>query len=76
MTIVSNKADVDPLTIHKSQGLTLDAVEVDMARIFAPGMAYVGLSRVRTLEGLTIKNLNPHLIKADKKAKKFYNNFK
>ena len=60
------------MTYHKSQGLTLEAVEVDMANVFAPGMMYVGLSRVKTLEGLTIKNFNPMAIKADPKALRFY----
>ena len=60
------------MTFHKSQGLTLDAVEVNMAQIFNPGMAYVGLSRVKTLEGLTIRNFNPRMIRADARALRFY----
>src|SRR5262245_61306067 len=43
------------LTIHKSQGLTLDKVYIDLGRgTFAHGQAYVALSRSRTMEGLAL----------------------
>lgn len=43
------------LTMHKAQGLTLDDVRIDFANgAFAPGQAYVALSRARTLEGLSL----------------------
>ncbi|MFA6601600.1 MAG: AAA family ATPase [Candidatus Paceibacterota bacterium] len=42
------------ITVHKSQGMSLDAIEVDLSKTFAPGMGYVALSRVRTLNGLAI----------------------
>lgn len=43
------------VTIHKAQGLSFDDVRVDMGRAaFAPGQAYVALSRARTLDGLSL----------------------
>lgn len=43
------------MTVHKSQGLTLDKVYIDFSRgMFAHGQAYVALSRARTMEGLKL----------------------
>lgn len=43
------------ITIHKSQGKTFEKAVVDLSRSFAPGQAYVALSRLRTFEGLFLK---------------------
>lgn len=42
------------ITVHKSQGLTFDKAVIDVSDAFAPGQAYVALSRLRSLEGLVL----------------------
>lgn len=46
------------ITIHKSQGMTLDNAVMDLSRTFAPGMGYVALSRVEDIDGLYLNGLN------------------
>ena len=60
------------LSIHKSQGCSLDYVITDLDDVFEYGQAYVALSRIRTSEGLIIRNLRLNKIKANPKAKLYY----
>lgn len=46
------------ITVHKSQGMTLDAARVDLRKAFVEGMGYVALSRVRRLDSLSLIGLN------------------
>lgn len=56
------------ITIHKSQGISLDDCTVNLSRTFAPGHVYVALSRLRTPEGLTLTTpkfdviVDPHVM--------------
>jgi len=64
------------ITIHKSQGMTIDAVEVDLGDTFEPGMGYVALSRVRSLYGLKLMNLNEMALKVHPKVLRHDQSFK
>jgi hypothetical protein len=50
------------ITVHKSQGMTLDKAEIDLSRAFASGQGYVALSRLKTLDGLYLKGFNPQAL--------------
>jgi ATP-dependent DNA helicase PIF1 len=60
------------LTIHRSQGCSLDHAEIDLSNTFADGQAYVALSRVRNIEGLSIIEIDFDKIRANEKAVAFY----
>lgn len=53
------------LTVHKSQGMTLDAAEIDLSRTFEVGQGYVALSRIRSIAGLRLMGLNDIALRVD-----------
>lgn len=57
------------ITVHKSQGMTLDAARIDLSRAFVEGMGYVALSRVRGLQHLILDGLNGMALRVSPLAK-------
>ena len=60
------------ISIHKSQGLTIERLLVNLIDCFAVGQAYVACSRGKDLESMTLQNFKPNEIKTSDKVKKFY----
>ena len=61
------------LTIHKSQGCTLDIAEIDVGSgIFECGQTYVALSRVKSLDGLYLASFDAKKVRINKKVQEFY----
>jgi ATP-dependent exoDNAse (exonuclease V) alpha subunit len=53
------------ITVHKSQGMSLDYAEIDLSKSFTYGMGYVALSRVRSLEGIRLLGINQTALQVD-----------
>ena len=53
------------ITVHKSQGMTLDSAVMDLGKTFERGQGYVALSRVKNLEGLKLLGLNDTALQVD-----------
>lgn len=60
------------ISIHKSQGQTIDRLKVDLKRTFEAGQVYVALSRAVSKDRLQITNFDPRKIKVDERVKDFY----
>lgn len=57
------------ITVHKSQGMTLDAARIDLSRAFVEGMGYVALSRVKSLKHLILDGLNGMALRVSTQAR-------
>lgn len=64
------------ITVHKSQGMTLDAAEIDLSKSFTYGMGYVALSRVKSLEGIRLMGINQQALLVDEEITKIDTSFK
>lgn len=60
------------ITVHKSQGMTLDRLRVSLRSMFAEGQVYVALSRARGLVGLEVADWRGVAVRCDPAVRKFY----
>ena len=60
------------LTIHKSQGMSLDRVHINLGNAFGCGMSYVALSRARALDGLCLQGFRRQGVRTDRRVIEFY----
>lgn len=56
------------ITVHKSQGMTLDAARIDLRKAFVEGMGYVALSRVKSLDSLYLTGINQMALRVSEDA--------
>lgn len=60
------------ITIHKSQGMTIDELDVDCRKVFTDGQLYVALSRVVSSDKLYLRGFDPNKVWVEPHAKEFY----
>jgi len=56
------------ITVHKSQGMTLDYAQIDLSKAFTYSLGYVALSRVRSIESLSLRGFNKVSLKVSEEA--------
>ncbi len=59
------------ITVHKSQGMTLDSAVMDLSDCFVAGQGYVALSRVRSLDGLILRGANAVALQIDSRVRQY-----
>lgn len=64
------------ITVHKSQGMTLDAARIDLRKAFVEGMGYVALSRVKNLENLYLTGINRMALSISQDAQRIDENLR
>ncbi len=64
------------ITVHKSQGMSLDAAEIDLSKSFERGMGYVALSRVRSLSSIRLMGINEMALQVNEQVVKKDKDFK
>ena len=64
------------LTIHKSQGMTIDMLDIDLKDCFENAQAYVALSRAKSLKYIKVRNFTKHCVNIRKAVEEFHNQTK